>query len=57
MNIINIIDDDMMVNMIGTMMNREKHTDIFILTFVMIFVTLLMQVTSVAFNSALYFQL
>ena len=57
MNVINMIDDDVMVIMIGTMMIRGKHIEIFILPLVIIFAILLIQLSIVAFNSSLYFQL
>lgn len=50
-------DDDMMVITIGTMMIREKHIEIFTLSLVIIFAILLIQLSIVAFNFALYFQL
>lgn len=52
-----MIDDDVMVIMIGTMMIRGKHIEIFILPLVIIFAILLIQLSIVAFNSSLYFQL
>ena len=50
-------DDDMMVITIGTMMIRGKHIEIFTLSLVIIFAILLIQLSIVAFNFALYFQL
>ena len=57
MNVINMTDDDVMVITIGTMMIREKHIEIFTLSLVIIFAILLIKLSIVAFNFALYFQL
>ena len=42
----------MIVILIGTVIIREKHSEISIVTFVPIFLTLSIQIPSVAFNSA-----
>ena len=50
-NIINMFSDDLIV-VIGTMIIWEQRSEVFILTFVIIFVTLLTHDPSVRTNSA-----
>ena len=50
----NMFSEDLTV-VIGTMIITEKCSEIFVLTFAIIFVTLLIQIPSVTFNSASLF--